>query len=71
LPGPAKGRTPLADAGALRFNGPRQATGGHIVSSDNDDQKGGGFKNIIIGVLAGAAGIIVIKLLIKWVNGEI
>jgi hypothetical protein len=41
------------------------------VSSDNDDQKGGGFKNIVIGVLAGAAGIIAIKLLIKWVNGEI
>lgn len=41
------------------------------MSGDNDDRNGGGFRNIILGVLAGAAGIIAIKLLIKWVNGEI
>ncbi|MDH3242331.1 MAG: hypothetical protein OEO83_16885 [Alphaproteobacteria bacterium] len=41
------------------------------MSGDNDDQGGGGIRNVIIGVLAGAAGIIAIKLLIKWVNGEI
>lgn len=39
--------------------------------SDNDNQNGGGFRNVVIGVLAGAVGIIAIKLLIKWINGEI
>jgi len=41
------------------------------LSGDRDDQNGGGFRNVVIGVLAGAVGIIAIKLLIKWVNGEI
>lgn len=39
--------------------------------SGGDEDKGGGTRNVILGVLAGAAAIIAIKLLIKWINGEI
>ncbi len=35
------------------------------------DDKENRTKKIVLGVLAGAAGIIAIKLLIKWINGEI
>jgi hypothetical protein len=35
------------------------------------DDKENRTKKIVLGVLAGALGIIAIKLLFKWVNGEI
>ncbi len=35
------------------------------------DDKENRTKRIVLGVLAGAAGIIAIKLLFRWVNGEI
>lgn len=43
------------------------------MSGDNQDNGNGnnGMRNVILGVLGGAVGIIVIKLLVKWVNGEI
>jgi hypothetical protein len=51
--------------------GPEEDFLGDGAMSDNDNDKGGGFRNVVIGVLAGAVGIIAIKLLIKWINGEI
>ncbi|MDX1484001.1 MAG: hypothetical protein R3229_05925 [Alphaproteobacteria bacterium] len=42
------------------------------MDGENDGgDDGNGWKNIVLGVLAGALGIIVIKLAIKWINGEI
>ena len=38
---------------------------------NNGDGKENRTRNMILGVLGGALGIIAIKLLIKWVNGEI
>ena len=39
--------------------------------NDNGNGKENRTKKIVLGVLAGALGIIAIKLLFKWVNGEI
>ncbi len=41
------------------------------MSGNDDENKGGGMRNVILGVLAGAGAIIAFKLLIKWINGEI
>lgn len=43
---------------------------GDLMDDDGKDD-GNRTRNIVLGVLGGAVGIIVIKLLIRWINGEI
>lgn len=38
---------------------------------DNGKDDGNRIRNTVLAVLGGAVGIIVIKLLIRWINGEI
>ena len=38
---------------------------------DDGKDNGNRTRNMVLGVLGGAIGIIVIKLAIKWINGEI
>lgn len=38
---------------------------------DNGKDDGNRTRNMVLAVLGGAVGIIVIKLLIRWINGEI
>ncbi len=42
------------------------------MANDGDgDKNENRVRNIVLGVLGGAIGIIIIKLAIKWINGEI
>lgn len=42
-----------------------------MADNDDGDKNENRVRNVVLGVLGGAIGIIIIKLLYKWINGEI